>query len=156
MRIELNFLNLALATATFIFYSVIFAAERTLCCWVQQERNSWSLSCLVFFSGGVIHSLEELQVGFPGLISDQWHDAILPSSPTAQSMEETALFWWRQWERVSWAHQECVSETKWSALCIRDIIKGGKSHFRSAMASLIFYFSCSDNSIVTFCIFRHL
>ena len=46
----------------------------------------------VFFSGGVVYSLKELQGGLPSCILDQWHEATLPSSPTAQSMEETALF----------------------------------------------------------------
>ena len=49
-----------------------------------------------FFSGGVVYSLEELKGGFPGFISDRWHEPNIPSSPTTQSMEETALFQRRQ------------------------------------------------------------
>ena len=33
---------------------------------------------------------------------------------------------------------------------LRDIIGGGKSNFRSSMASFIFCISCSDNPVVTF------
>ena len=60
----------------------------------KEELMESLLSC--FFSGGVIYLLEELQGGFPGCISDQWHEVTLPSSPTMQSMEETELFWRRQ------------------------------------------------------------
>ena len=65
-------------------------------------ESSW----LVFFSIGVIYSLEELHRGIPSFITHIWHMAKLPPSLTAQSMEETALFYGGSVRRVHGAHQE--------------------------------------------------
>ena len=65
MRIELIFLNPALATATTIIYSVSSTAERMLCCWRQQRRNSWSH--LSLFS-----SVEEWSIHWRSCKEDSW------------------------------------------------------------------------------------
>ena len=62
----------------------------------------------VFFSGGVIYSLEKLQGGFSGFITHVWHEENIPSSPTAYSMEETALFYGGSERGFHRAHQELL------------------------------------------------
>ena len=126
MRIELNFHNIALATATTISYNVISAIERTLCCWGHQRRNSWSLSWLVFFSGGVIYSLEKLQGGFPGLISYHWHLAKHSIISHYAVHGGNYVILWRQCEEGSKSSSRvCFWDKGISPLCLETLSEEG-------------------------------